>query len=463
MRGTIFGLFRDQQRLIDSFNFKEFEEQFKLVQKAPQANSKQFKLAPVKVSLVEFNQRRNIAIGLRKLALPIEQLIATVENLKPEQISLDRIEILSRSSMIPSEQNVQACQDYQLQGKSLEALSEEDRYLCEIGKVARLDQKVKILAYLKNFEGPEVEVKNAAAAAKETDESGDSMSVLIRKLEKIRLTTKQLQESQGIRLLFEHVLIIGNYLNSSKARVAASGFKLQTLDMLTEAKSSANKSRHLLHFIAQTIMGNRSETGKGQSEGGGRSLKLPYDLEDVLALAGEAAKVSLETVANEIAELERGLLLVGNELRDRCIEWADRTLSKQGQLASRSPAECLADDETAKRLSDFMKLKSCDIVKLKESLQETRVEFDRCAQFFGESDKANDSMWLFSIFVRFLRNFKQSMIDIEAAEKARLESEQQNQQAARFKKIRFRRPPGVTGLHSFADPEGALPTGVGSR
>lgn len=457
VRGTIFGQFRDQQSIIDAFDFKEFEEQFKLLQKEPKSSSKQFKLAPEKDSLIEFNQRRNIAIGLRKLALPVDQLITTVERLEPDLISLDRIEILSRSSMIPSEQNLQSCQDYQMQGKSMDDLSEEDRYLCEIGKVVRLEQKVKILAYLKGFE-------HLKQAANNTGESGDLMSVLSQKLEKIGLTTKKLQESEGIRLLFGHVLIIGNYLNSSKSRVAASGFKLQALDLLTEAKSTANKSRHLLHFLAQTIMRNLN---RKEQLSDGKSIELPYDLEDMLSLVGDAAKVSLESVANDIAELDRGLSLVGKELRDRCIERGEKTLAQLGQLATRSPSECLADDETANRLSEFMKSKSCDVVKLKDLLQQTRAEFDRCAEYFGETDKNNDPTWLLSIFARFLKNFKQSMVDIEAAEKVRLESEQKggtNQLALRIKRTRSKGPP--PGGHIHPNPEAALPvtqTPVGSE
>ena len=48
------------------------------------------------------------------------------------------------------------------------------------------------------------------------------------------------------------ILAIGNYMNSSK-RGGVYGFKLQSLQLLLDTKSSTDKRFHLLHFIIRTV------------------------------------------------------------------------------------------------------------------------------------------------------------------------------------------------------------------
>lgn len=439
VRGTIFSQIRDQESIIRSIDFKEFEEQFKLAQRAPKSGAKQLKLAPVKESLLELNRRRNVGISLRKLALPIDELVGIVENLSFEHVSLDKIELMSLASMIPTEQDMQSCREYESQGEPLSSLGDEDKYLCEIGKIERLRQRIEILAYLKYFEEPKEHPNDP------TEESSDPLSSSTLRLERLEQAAKALQESEGIRLLMEYVLIFGNYLNSSKSRVPASGFKLQALDLLIEARSPSNRSRHLLHFLAQTIAKvSRPEPGNSGEKAqpcDSKSTRLPYDLETVLIHLEEAAKVSLETLANDIAAIERGLMLVSKELKDRCVKCAER-FDLQVDLPER-PFECLADDLNAGRLKRFIKSKSCGIAKLKDHLQRVQAEFEKCARYFGETDQAADTTSFFSTFLRLLRNFKQSILDNALVEKSKLEGEKRkrDQQSLRSKRVRLIKPP----------------------
>src|SRR5690606_30720508 len=78
-----------------------------------------------------------------------------------------------------------------------------------------------------------------------------------------------LRQSTGIRQLLEHILVFGNYLNSASTRAAcnaqAYGFRLTTLDMLSETKSSSDRSRSLMHYLMDVIQ-CRADGMEGLSE-----------------------------------------------------------------------------------------------------------------------------------------------------------------------------------------------------
>lgn len=59
------------------------------------------------------------------------------------------------------------------------------------------------------------------------------------------------KNSKKLHSVLEIILAFGNYLNSSK-RGPAYGFKLQSLDTLSDTKST-DKKTCLLHYIASTI------------------------------------------------------------------------------------------------------------------------------------------------------------------------------------------------------------------
>ena len=72
--------------------------------------------------------------------------------------------------------------------------------------------------------------------------------------------SRALRTSTGIRTVLEYILVFGNYLNSATRAMAiagqAYGFKLQNLELIVETKSSADRSRCLLHYVAECIQRN---------------------------------------------------------------------------------------------------------------------------------------------------------------------------------------------------------------
>ncbi|KAK7880712.1 hypothetical protein WMY93_032626, partial [Mugilogobius chulae] len=60
-----------------------------------------------------------------------------------------------------------------------------------------------------------------------------------------------IKSSQKLKKILEIILALGNYMNSSK-RGAVYGFKLQSLDLLLETKST-DRTQTLLHYISNVV------------------------------------------------------------------------------------------------------------------------------------------------------------------------------------------------------------------
>lgn len=450
-------------------------------------DQKRFK-QPEKVSFLEHNRLRNMAISLRKLSVPTDLLVSSINRLDIDQLSLDSIEILMR--MIPNAQEVKAYQEYESSGKPLSALTDEDKFLCHMSKVDRLEQKIKIMFYMKNLEvsggGPQAGNQNTVSSShsysSSNTDSGDLLAATKAKIECVESASRSLRESEGIRILLEYILVFGNYLNSSSRSLASApayGFKLQALDMVSEAKSTQDKSRNLLHFIVDTILKNlnakekakmapsmqadgKTNNNRGSPSlgfaakkisplgGGGAgaldldSIKMPYDFDSLMSELEQAANVSLETLMMEVKEFERGIEMCIKELHVRCaaaeaLELATSTASGNNDHRPVSPNPLKSPmDETIVRLQKFIKSRSCDIIEIRDAIQRAQKEFNESAQYFGENTRTIESSSLFSIFLRHLKNFKQCQIDNKLAEKRKFDEELrkqiQEQQAMRAKK-----------------------------
>lgn len=64
-------------------------------------------------------------------------------------LSLDFLELLER--FIPTEHEMKLIHNYERDGRSLEELSEEDRFMARFGKIPRLSQRIGALTFMGNF------------------------------------------------------------------------------------------------------------------------------------------------------------------------------------------------------------------------------------------------------------------------------------------------------------------------
>ncbi|XP_066998237.1 formin-like protein [Anabrus simplex] len=366
VRGTIFNEL-DDDRLYCVIDFSDFEERFKIGLGGALTNgesemdglssfpSKRFKRTE-NVSLLEHTRLRNIAISRRKMEMPVEKVIAAVNSLDLKQLSLENVEILQR--MVPTDQETKAYREYVGSKKNVALLTEEDKFLLQLGKVERISAKLSIMSYVGNF--------------------FDNLHLITPQIHAIISASRSVKSSKKLRRVLEIILAFGNYLNSSK-RGPAYGFKLQSLDTLLDTKST-DKRMCLLHYIVDTIRYKFPEL-------------LHFDAE--LLYIDKAAVVSLENIMTDVHELEKGMELVRKE------------------------AELRGKERHNTVLRDFLANSEEKLRKLRTDAASAQLAFRECVEYFGESPRTTDANTFFSLLVRFVRACK--VADQENEQRRRLE------------------------------------------
>ncbi|CAB1341732.1 unnamed protein product [Coregonus sp. 'balchen'] len=228
--GTVFNELDDEQ-VLGELNMEAFEEQFKTKAQGPPAALSTLKVkvaqkAPSKVNLIEGNKAKNLAITLRKGGRSPADICTAIETYDQQSLGLDFLELLER--FVPSDYELKLLQNYEKEGRPLDELSEEDRFMMRFGKIPRLAQRINTLTFMGNF--PE------------------SVKRLHPQLNSIIAASMSIKSSAKLKKMLEIILAFGNYMNSSK-RGAAFGFRLQSLDLLLDTKST-DRSQTLLHFIS---------------------------------------------------------------------------------------------------------------------------------------------------------------------------------------------------------------------
>ncbi|KAH9632920.1 hypothetical protein HF086_002742 [Spodoptera exigua] len=304
------------------------------------------------------NHRFSItAISRRKLDTPVEKVIAAINSLDLKQLPLESVEILQR--MVPTEAEQKAYKEYVAEKKPINQLTEEDKFLMQLAKVERISAKLSIMSYMGNF--------------------FDNIHLITPQIHAIISGSSSVKSSTKLRNVLEIILAFGNYLNSSK-RGPAYGFKLQSLDTLMDTKST-DKRVSLLHYIVATIRQNFPEL-------------MNFDTE--LLYIDKAAQVSLENVAGDVCELERGMEQVRREAEARdCLRAAPHLLR------------------------DFLSNASDKLRRLRAETKHAQDSFASCVEYFGEAPRGCDANAFFSLLVRFTRAFKQA--DAENEQRRRLE------------------------------------------
>uniref|UniRef100_A0A8V1A2Z0 Formin-like protein 3 n=1 Tax=Gallus gallus TaxID=9031 RepID=A0A8V1A2Z0_CHICK len=265
--GTVFSEL-DDERVLQDLDLERFEELFKTKAQGPALDL----LCP-KMTLLEANRAKNLAITLRKAGRGPEEICRAIHTFDLATLPVDFVECLMR--FVPTEAEVKALRQYERERKPLEELSAEDRFMLHFSKVERLPQRMAIMAFLGNF--------------------ADNLQMLT-KLNAIIAASASVKSSQKLKQMLEIILALGNYMNSSK-RGAVYGFKLQSLDLLLDTKSTDRKLT-LLHFIALTVREKYPELATFWQE---------------LHFVEKAAAVSLENVLLDVKELTRGMELLRRE------------------------------------------------------------------------------------------------------------------------------------------------------
>uniref|UniRef100_A0A669DTT6 Formin like 1 n=1 Tax=Oreochromis niloticus TaxID=8128 RepID=A0A669DTT6_ORENI len=343
--GTIFSEL-DDERILEELNMAAFEEQFKTkAQSTPvdlgTLKKKMAHKSPSKVSLMEPNRAKNLAITLRKEGMAASDICCVIETYNLKALSLDFLELLER--FIPTEYEMKLIHNYECEGRPLDELSEEDRFMVRFSKIPRLSQRISALTFMGNF--PE------------------SVQLIQPQLNAIIAASMSIKSSTKLKKILEIILAFGNYMNSSK-RGAAYGFRLQSLDLLLDTKSTDRKQT-LMHFIVNIIQEKYPEL---------QSFHTELHFLD---------KASLGNILQDLRALERGM---EGTKREFSIE-KDNPVLQSFLNSNVELLNCLiADGKTA------------------------QDAYDSAVEYFGENPKTTPPSMFFPILIRFIKAYKGPMM-----------------------------------------------------
>uniref|UniRef100_A0A7N6A0A2 Formin-like 2b n=1 Tax=Anabas testudineus TaxID=64144 RepID=A0A7N6A0A2_ANATE len=343
INGTVFNDI-DDEAILHDLNMEEFEELFKTKAQGPAVDltlsrQKVPQKAPSKVSLLEANRAKNLAITLRKAGQGPEFICRAIQTFDLRTVRVDFVECLTR--FLPTEAEVKLLRQYERDRKPPEALSDEDRFMMQFSRIERLSQRMSIMTFMGNF--------------------SDNVQMLTPQLHAIIAASVSIKSSQKLKKILEIILALGNYMNSSK-RGAVYGFKLQSLDLLLETKSTDRKQT-LLNYISNVVKEKYS------------AVSLFYN---ELHYVDKAAAVSLENVLCDVKELQRGMELT----------WREFSVQHNATL------------------KDFISRNESRLNKLQEDARIAQDAFEDVVKFFGESSKTMPPSVFFPIFVRFIKAYR---------------------------------------------------------
>ncbi|XP_072307711.1 formin-like protein 2 [Eucyclogobius newberryi] len=350
INGTVFNDI-DDEAILQDLNMEHFEEMFKTKAQGPAVDltlSRQKMPQTVsKVSLLEANRAKNLAITLRKAAQSADAICRAIQTFDLRSVRVDFVECLMR--FLPTEGEVKVLRQYERDRKPLENLSHEDRFMLQFSRLDRLNQKMSIMTFMGNF--------------------SDNVLMLTPQLHAMIAASVSIKSSQKLKKILEIILALGNYMNSSK-RGAVYGFKLQSLDLLLETKST-DRTQTLLHYISNVVQEKYPTVAPFYNE---------------LHYVDKAAAVSLENVLSDVKDLQRGMELT----------WREFSVSHNATL------------------KDFISRNESRLQKLQEDARIAQDAFEDVVKFFGESSKTMPPSVFFPIFVRFIKAYRLAEEENEA-------------------------------------------------
>ncbi|CAM4689152.1 unnamed protein product [Caretta caretta] len=354
INGTVFSEL-DDERVLQDLDLDKFEELFKTKAQGPAvellcAKSKASHKAASKVTLLEANRAKNLAITLRKAGRSAEEICRAIHTFDLQTLPVDFVECLTR--VLPTEAEVKLLRQYEKERKPLDELADEDRFMLHFSKVERLAQRMAIMAFLGNFH--------------------ENLQMLTPQLNAVIAASASVKASQKLKHVLEIVLALGNYMNSCK-RGCVYGFKLQSLDLLLDTKSTDRKLT-LLHFIALTVREKYPDLATFWQE---------------LHFVEKAAAVSLENVLLDVKELGRGMDLIRRE--------------------------CSIHDNSV--LRNFLGASEGRLEKLQKDARTAEDAYNMVVRYFGESPKTMPPSVFFPVFVRFIRSYKDAEQENEQRKK----------------------------------------------
>jgi len=313
-----------------------------------------------KVGLIDPKRQQNMSITLARLGMPPSEIKDAVMHFKTKLLSQNSVELLKLISPEPDE--LATLKNWlSADGNDVDNLKPAERFVAEILQVPRFNNKIVVMDLRYDFE--------------------NQVGYLALTIDQIRAAVKSIMSSIELKRIMGSVLLLGNFINHGSFRGGAEGFKLSTLEAMTQLRTNSPKDcPSLLHYLVQHAASND---------------KSLLDISKKLDLTA-AAQVSMSILVTSIKKLERGLKTVVTEL----------------ELCEQSPSESMFVEAA----SSFATTANSDFELVQKAYGELSTLLDKFADFFCIDRKTFNFEDTVKTLKAFLDAFKQAALDNERAQ-----------------------------------------------
>lgn len=326
------------------------------------------------LSVLENRRQQNCTILLSKLKMTNDGLIRVLLKMDSDgELAPDMVEQLLKFT--PTAEEKVMLEEH---ADEIENLARADRFLYEISKIEHYEERLRCLHYQKKFKERLAECEPKVAS--------------------VISATKELRNSKRLRKFIEVVLAFGNYMNKG-ARGGAYGFRVSSLNKLTDTKASSNRAITLLHYMIRVCEKQWRDV-----------VRLDEDFPSVK----EAAKVNITELERETSSLRSGL-----EFIEREVAW------------HRGQGTTPPGDRFRLAMNEFTALAKDKFANLDAAFETMRKEFEAAATLFGEDAKATQPEDFFGTFDSFIDTFRDVKKDLENMKKKEEEEERKRKEAER--------------------------------
>ncbi|ORX96831.1 actin-binding FH2 [Basidiobolus meristosporus CBS 931.73] len=352
-------------------------------------------------SVPTFNPQKQVQKQIRlldsKRSYQIDIMLSSLKHLSPKEIC---DAFLNMDSNVISEdllENFMKCLPTERETKILESYVEDDVKEKELGRAeAVLIETLKIDKF---------EEKLKAVYMKLTfNEKAFGME---KSLDNIMEGCNTLKSNQQLAKLLQLILVIGNFMNAKDFRGNAKGFKIQSLERLSDIRASGD-STTLLHFLTKVIEKNFPDLLK---------------VKELSGIVDAASKASFNEIADLLYSLKKDLEELMQNLAVPPAEDEATTSSEE-------------KDTFATEMDKFFSEARTSLDTLEDKLNKSQEMYKEAAGFYGENASNISSENFFNIFVNFLSSFNNAIKDnqIEQEKKVILEKRRERQQEIELRK-----------------------------
>eukprot|EP00536_Pseudo-nitzschia_multiseries_P012608 jgi/Psemu1/260762/estExt_Genewise1Plus.C_4910024 len=322
------------------------------------------------VRVIDSKRANNGGIILARLKLTHDQMAEAVDRIDDSTLTAEQIQNVIE--YLPTKEERDALQKYMLEGgqdaaEKFEGLCECEKFMVSMMTVKHAKRKIRALLFKLQFM--------------------TCMESIAKDAQMIDSACDELVNSNRLRQLLGIILQFGNRLNTAgnSTKSKAGGFSLESLSKLSQAKAFDKKTT-FLHYIILIVQRNNELL-----------LKFYDDIPTVLAsetVFWDQCHQDLEEVENQ---LENGRRIALHEARAN---------DHLGEMELTLEEEVVSLRATP--IGQFTLGAIKQVSALREKIERTKGKCVRMNEYFGLANKETEPQEIFSVFVRFTRDFQKA-------------------------------------------------------